>query len=247
MHARQAAAVRRGMDSDTIIDPRAKIMEAIAAGDLRWLLNSAAQLHGHYCPGLAYGVRAACRAVTELGAHSTGMEEVLAIVETNNCFSDGIQFVTGCSFANNALIFNDIGKTAFTLARRSGEGVRVVVSMDRESLASREPEATELSRKVIADRRGTDEDSARLTVLWRRAAFNLLDVPDSELLSVEKVTAEIPAYARIHGSIRCSICGENVMETRIRMRDGRPVCLPCSGQEYYQLTGNGIGATRAPR
>jgi formylmethanofuran dehydrogenase subunit E len=235
------------MDVNEIGDPRARIKEAIAAGDLRWLLESAAQLHGHYCPGLAFGIRAAYRAVTDLGADSTGMEEVLAIVETNNCFADGIQFVTGCSFANNALIFNDIGKTAFTLARRSGEGVRVMVSMDRESLAKREPEATELSRRVVAERRGTEEDSARLTLLWRQAAFNLLDVPDSELLSIEKVTADIPAYARIHESIRCSLCGENVMETRIRMRDGNPVCLPCSGQEYYQLTGNGIGATRALR
>jgi formylmethanofuran dehydrogenase subunit E len=235
------------MDIDAIGDPRARIKEAIAAGDLRWLLEKAGELHGHYCPGLAYGVRAAFRAVNDLGVHSTGMEEVVAIVESNNCFADGVQLVTGCSFANNALVFRDVGKTAVTLARRTGDGVRVVVSMDRESLARREPEATELSRKVVADRQGTEEDKARLTTLWRRASFNLLDVPDSELLRVEKVKADIPAYARIFESVRCSTCGENVMETRIRMRDGKPVCLPCSGQEYYQLAGNGIGATRAPR
>ena len=234
------------MDIDTIGDPRTRIKEAIAAGDLKWLLEKAGELHGHYCPGLAFGVRAAFRAVNDLGVHSTGMEEVVAIVESNNCFADGIQFVTGCSFANNALIFRDVGKTAFTLARRSGEGVRVVVEMDSESLARREPEAMELFKKVVADREGTEEERARLITLWRQAAFHLLDVPDGELLEVERVAVDIPAYAGIFESVRCSICGENVMETRIRMRDGKPVCLPCSGQEYYQLTGNGIGATRAP-
>ena len=60
-------------------------------------------LHGHFCPFLAIGVKAAARAVKELGISSTGMEEVVAIVETNNCFSDGVQFVTGCSLGTTLL------------------------------------------------------------------------------------------------------------------------------------------------
>lgn len=228
------------MTIDTIDDPRAEIREAINNGDLKWLLEKAGELHGHYCPGLAYGVRAAFRAVTDLGIHSTGMEEVVAIVESNNCFADGIQFVTGCTFANNALIFRDIGKTAVTLARRNGEGVRVVVDMDRESLAQREPEAMDLFQKVVAERKENEEDSVKLRQLWRRASFNMLDVSDDELLKVQRVTVEMPAYAGIFASVTCSVCGESVMEPRIRMKDGKPVCLPCSGQEYYQLDGNGM-------
>jgi len=220
--------------------PRKEIEEAIAAGDLYKLLTISGTLHGHYCPGLAYGVRAAFRAVTDLGASSTGMEEVLAIVESNNCFADGIQFVSGCSFANNALIFRDIGKTAVTLAKRSGDGVRVVVNMDRESLARREPEAMALFQKLIVDREGSDEDRNKLVQLWRRASFNTLEVPDDELLNVKRVNIDLPVYARIYASVTCSVCGESVMEPRIRMQNGQYVCLPCSGQEYYELTGNGI-------
>ncbi|MFO8009286.1 MAG: FmdE family protein [Dehalococcoidia bacterium] len=221
-------------------DPRAQIKAAIDAGDLKWLLEKAGELHGHYCPGLAYGIRSGYKAVTELGAHSTGMEEVVAIVESNNCFADGIQFVTGCSFANNALIFRDLGKTAVTLARRSGEGVRVLVDMDRQSLQEREPEAMALFQKVVAERKGSEEDSAHLRELWRQASFNMLNVPENELLKVQNVTVELPSYAGIFASVTCSKCGESVMEPRIRMRNGQPVCLPCSGQEYYQLDGNGI-------
>ena len=221
-------------------DPRAEIKKAIESSDKRWLLENAGQIHGHYCPGLAYGVRSAFRAVTDLEIHSTGMEEVVAIVESNNCFADGVQFVTGCSLANNALIYRDFGKTAVTLAKRSGEGVRVVVNMDRESLAKHEPEAMALFQKVVAERKGSEEDSLRLRHLWRQASFNMLDVPDDELLKVEKVTVELPAYAAIFASITCSQCGESVMEPRIRMKDGQPICIPCSHQEYYQLDGNGM-------
>ncbi|MCK5109348.1 MAG: TraR/DksA C4-type zinc finger protein [Methanosarcinales archaeon] len=41
-------------------------------------------------------------------------------------------------------------------------------------------------------------------------------------------------------SARCSICGENVMETRARVADGKPVCIPCSGDEHYAMKGDGI-------
>jgi len=228
------------MNNEVKADPRVEIKQAIESCDTRWLLENAGQLHGHYCPGLTYGVRSAFRAVSDLGIHSTGMEEVVAIVESNNCFADGVQFVTGCSFANNALIYRDFGKTAVTLAKRSGEGVRVVVSMDRESLAEREPEAMALFQKVIAERKGNEEDSLKLRQLWRRASFNMLNVPDDELLKVQKVTCELPVYAGIFASVTCSQCGESVMEPRIRMKNGQPVCLPCSGQEYYELTGNGM-------
>src|SRR5664280_2902492 len=54
---------------------------------------------------------------------NTGMEEVVAIVECNNCFTDGIQVVTGCTFGNNALIYKDLSKTAVTVARRELEEV----------------------------------------------------------------------------------------------------------------------------
>ena len=233
------------MDIDMMEDPRGEIKKAIADGDLQKLLTMSGTLHGHYCPGLAYGVRAAFRAVTDLGVHSTGMEEVVAIVESNNCFADGVQFVTGCSFANNALIFRDVGKTAVTLARRTGDGVRVVVNMDRESLARREPEAMALFQKLVVNREGDEEDRNRLMRLWRRASFNTLEVPDDELLKVQKITIELPAYAKIYGSVTCAVCGESVMELRIRMKNGQPVCLPCSGQEYYELTGNGICVVNA--
>ncbi len=44
--------------------------------------RQAAAFHGHMCPGLAIGVRAAELALGEIGPHSSD-EEVVAVVETD--------------------------------------------------------------------------------------------------------------------------------------------------------------------
>lgn len=222
-------------------NPRQEIEEAIYSGDLHKLLRISGLLHGHFCPGSAMGVKAAARAVRELGVKSKGMEEVVAIVETNNCFSDGVQMVTGCSFGNNAMIYRDYGKTAFTLAKRTGEGVRISALFDRVN-QERSPEANELWEKVVVKRCGSEDESRRLTELWKELSFRVLELPDEEVLDIKKVNIDVPAFASIFASVRCSVCGENIMEPRARMKDGKPVCLPCSDQAYYQLAGNGISA-----
>ncbi|MFC1902246.1 FmdE family protein [Chloroflexota bacterium] len=231
------------MNSINEENPRGDIQEAIAAGDLRSLLRINGMLHGHFCPFSALGVKAAARAVKDLCAGSTGMEEVVAIVETNNCFSDGVQMVTGCSFGNNALIYRDFGKTAFSLAKRTGEGVRIAVRADRV-MAERSPEATELWEKVVVKRAGSEADSKRLREMWKEFSFKVLDLPDEEVFDIRQVVADVPAYARIFASAKCSVCGENVMEPRTRMKDGQPICLACSDHEYYQLTGDGIAIAK---
>jgi formylmethanofuran dehydrogenase subunit E len=220
-------------------DPRQEIEDALAAGDLCRLLEMSGLLHGHFCPASAMGVKAAARAVRELGVRSTGMEEILAIVETNSCFSDGVQMVTGCSFGNNALVYRDYGKMAFTLAKRTGEGVRISAITDRMT-DERSPEAAELWDRVVVKRCGSADDSRRLNELWTELAFRIIGLPDEGLLAVKKLTLDVPAYARIFASVKCCVCGENTMEPRARVREGKPVCLPCSGQAYYQLAGDGI-------
>lgn len=220
--------------------PRQAIAKAIAENDLSKLLSLNGMLHGHFCPYSAIGVKAAARAVRELGVESTGMEETIAIVETNNCFSDGVQLITGCSFGNNALIYRDYGKTAFTLAKRTGEAIRIAVKADSKFLEEREPEAMALFQKVVKERAGTIEDEQRLKEMWRELSFELLEIPDEELFDIQRIQINVPAYARIFASVKCSICGENVMEPRARFENGKPVCIPCSGQEFYQLAGDGL-------
>ena len=46
------------------------------------LVQKVAEFHGHMCPGLAMGIRAAEVALNEIGPHASD-EEVVAIVETD--------------------------------------------------------------------------------------------------------------------------------------------------------------------
>jgi formylmethanofuran dehydrogenase subunit E len=231
------------LDTENRENPRLKIEEAISAGNLRKLMRLSGMLHGHFCPFSALGVKAAVRAVNELEAGSTGMEEVVAIVETNNCFSDGVQIITGCSFGNNALIYRDYGKTAFTLAKRTGEGLRISVLADRV-MQERSAEVNELWERVVVRRGGDEADRMRLSELWKELSFKVLGIPDEEVFDIRKVTIDVPAYARIFASVECSVCGESVMEPRARIKDGKTVCIACSDHEYYQLSGDGISTVR---
>ncbi len=227
--------------------PRAAVETMIRSRDLLGLLHHAATLHGHVCPGLTLGVKAGQYAMDYLEQENLGMEEVVAIVECNNCFTDGIQAVTGCTFGNNALIYKDLGKTAVTVARRrDGAAVRLVVHPDfRERMFARYPAAGPLFEKVVVQRQGTEEDHHRFHHLWEAVARRELEeVELAEQFCIETLTIQMPAYARIFATEVCGRCGEGVMEPRIRIQAGQKVCLACAGEEYYHLTGQGIGCGR---
>jgi formylmethanofuran dehydrogenase subunit E len=178
----------------------------------------------------------------ELGIRNVGMEELVAIVETNNCFSDGIQLVTGCTFGNNGLIYRDYGKTAVTVARRDGAAIRIALKPDfDDSVADNYPDANALFDKIVVRREeATEEEQKRLMQLFTEMSFELLDVPEAEMFTIEHKRIELPAYAPIFSSATCTFCGEKVMETRIKERDGKPACISCADAGYYELNGAGI-------
>jgi len=231
-----------GKEIETKRPVRKEIQELIESGDLKGLLEKAGELHGHLCNYLAYGVMAGYTAVHELEVESTGMEEVVAIVETNNCFSDGIQMVTGCSFGNNALIFRDFGKTAVTVARRNGEAIRIALEPDFEDSREEEyPEAYELWNKIVARReRATPEEHRKMMILFAEMSLNELKKPVDEVFRIQKMKITVPEYAPIFDSVKCSICGEKVMETRAKVKRGKLVCISCAREEHYVLDGSGI-------
>ncbi|MBW2392561.1 MAG: formylmethanofuran dehydrogenase subunit E family protein, partial [Deltaproteobacteria bacterium] len=61
------------------------------------MIQKTVAFHGHMCPGLAIGIRAAEVALRDIGPHAHD-EEVVAVVETDMCGVDAIQSLTGCTF-----------------------------------------------------------------------------------------------------------------------------------------------------
>jgi len=223
-------------------DARIEIEKMIESNDLAGLLHKTALIHGHHCVGSAMGVIAARYAMKAMRVvRNTGMEHLIAVVETNSCFSDGVQIVTGCSFGNNSLVYQDYGKTAFSLIKRSGEGVRISVRPDLgDLLKDKNPEAQRLYLQTVNQRKATPEEEDHMMKLNRRHCFEVLNIPAEKLLRLEHVNVEIPSYSRILASQICAKCGEKVMETKAVKRGEVYYCLSCGEGSYGQLDWAGI-------
>lgn len=224
-----------------IQSPRQEIIRAIRRHDLRNLLLDAGGIHGHFCPGLALGVIAGAYGMQEFGLTNDGMEELLAVIEINNCFCDGIQYVTGCTIGNNALIYRDYGKTAVTLCRRDGQGLRIAVKSDyREKLNQLVPEFAPLFQKVVGEREISETDLLAFKKSAAEAAFILLGLPLEDLIATAAVRVAIPEYAPIRESVVCENCWESVMGSKIVELNGKKLCRDCAGSSYAELNGEGI-------
>lgn len=221
---------------------RKDIEQMIKEDDYKGLLFKAGELHGHFCNYLTYGVIAGCIAVKRLGVKNTGMEEVIAICETNNCFSDGVQMVTGCSFGNNALIYKDLGKTAFTLTRRDGEGIRIILDADFENSREDEyPEAYALWNKlIVSGENGSPEEFGKMMQLFHEMSLKELNKPIDKIFKIKTVKVSLPPASVMLPWVKCSICKENVMENKARVKNGQTVCLSCANAQKYTLDSKGI-------
>jgi formylmethanofuran dehydrogenase subunit E len=227
-------------------NPKQEIAEAIESQDLLKLLRITGTLHGHFCPGSALGVMASVYGLNLLkrdGVKLDGMEELIAIVETNACFSDGVQMVSGCTLGNNALIYRDLGKHAVTFVIRGKEkGVRVrALPYFRTYLKREVPEFFALIETLTDNTVWSVTKQRTYREKGWEAACALIKLPFKEILLAENVSVDLPDYAPIVKSVVCSSCGEEVISTRI-VTEGKNSghCLMCSGERYFQVEGRGI-------
>jgi formylmethanofuran dehydrogenase subunit E len=187
------------------------------------------RFHGHACPGLAIGYRAARAALEALCVDRPVDEELVAIVENDACGIDAIQYVAGTTMGKGNLIFRDFGKRAWTfINRRTGKAVRVAEKPEFFEQKS-DPVLSELRAKVMAGS-ATSEEQKEFSKRSGQYIRDLLSFPAEEMFTIRNVTPEIPETARIFRSVTCAVCGESVAESRARLQDGKIVCIPCHDQ-----------------
>ncbi len=224
-----------------INNPRAQIIDLLKKDDRKELYSAVGSLHGHYCPGSALGFHLALKALEEIRKFTDGVSEnLLAIVEMNNCAVDAIQLITGCSLGNNSLIFRDLGKNALTLAIRGGKAIRVTVRNNWREQSGIDPEYTELFQKVVRDRNATQEELDRFKIVSNRESFKLIEQPSEQIVSFKEVEVILPPKAPIHESFICDKCGEMTMGSRKVIQHDNQYCLICSESPFYEITGHGI-------
>ena len=245
--ALDAPEVRLEDQEQLELNPRQDFVRSICAGDRARLLVKAAEIHGHFCPGVAVGVMAALYGLRSLGVETQVfdgiMEDLLAIVELNACFVDGIQAVSGCTLGNNALIYRDLGRMAVTFTRRGlGKGFRVRLRADFKDLVNRlAPEFYPLMEKVIMQRKGGAEDMDAFREQGRRAAFGLIELDFTDIFRTQWVSPQLPDYAPISPLVTCPRCNEAVLATKTVTRgETGGMCLACTGQPAWQVDGRGI-------
>lgn len=183
--------------------------------------------HGHVCPGLATGYRAARAGMDWLDEHRAEDEEVVAVVETDSCAADAVQVLTGCTFGKGNFFFDDQGKMAFTfLSRSTGRGVRLVRRSAGHGPAPGDRHG-ELMDRVRAGE-ATPEEQEAFQRMHLEKARDVLNKPLEELFVIRPVQRSLPPKARIEPSRVCEGCGEAAMATRITEVNGRSLCRACS-------------------
>jgi len=185
-----------------------------------------AAFHGHVCPGLAIGYRAAKAGLEWLREHRAMDEELVAIVETDACGVDAVQVLTGCTFGKGNLIHRDFGKQVFTfMGRGSGKGVRLALKAGAIDLGDEHRALTQKIREETA----TPEEREAFWALHRERCSDTLEAPADALFSVRTVDTDLPAKAKIESSIPCDACGEPTMASKMVESTGRRLCRGCAG------------------
>ena len=191
-------------------------------------LQRCLDFHGHLCPGLAIGYRAAEAALERLNEGRAEDEELVAILETDACGADAVQVLTSCTFGKGNLFHRDYGKQVYTFAsRRSGKGLRIALKAGAFQLSPRHAELIEKIRNDTA----TEQERAEFQDLHRGKSYEMLEIDLDDLFSIEPVTIDIPEKARIEPSILCARCGEPTMGGKLVKVGERLLCKPCMEQE----------------
>ncbi len=187
------------------------------------LIEATIDFHGHSCPGLAIGIRVAELAMDRFGRSLD--EEIVAVVETDMCAVDAIQFLTGCTFGKGNLIHMDYGKSAFTFhSRQKGKSIRIVARPN--AIGDPDDELIALRTKKLQEKL-TPEEQKRLKEATAKRTKQIMEADIDKLFEVKPSQSPVPCKARILESLLCQECGEATMESRTRRLFGKTLCNSC--------------------
>lgn len=168
--------------------------------DAKALMKKAVEFHGHSCPGVTIGVLVA-KYILEHGNDFSIDEEIVAIVENDNCSVDALQSLLGTTYGKGNLIHLDYGKNNYTVFNRTNKKA-VKLSFDPKNSGDRERPREERIE-------------------------TLLNSNPEDVFRIKEIEYVPPEKARIHESVLCSKCGEPTMSTRIQTLNGKEYCFPC--------------------
>jgi len=199
-------------------ESEAEIVIAATDATLRNMLAETAAMHKHLCPrqvlGVRMGIAAAGLIPFELPQKN---KRLLAFVETDGCFADGVSVATGCTLGHRTMRLVDYGKVAVTLAdTQTGRAFRLSPRADVRRLAA--------------------EASPQAVNRWQAQLAAYQTLPAELMFRIQEVrlTLDLDAVVGKPGQrLACAECGEEILNQRAVDRDGRTLCLSCGGECYW--------------
>ncbi|MFN8383976.1 MAG: FmdE family protein [Anaerolineales bacterium] len=188
--------------------------------NLKAFLELSARDHKHLCPRQVLGVRIGLKGLAILGMDKlSSRKHLLVISETDGCFIDGVIAATKCTVGHRTLRVEDYGKIAATFINTETEqAVRIFPQLDvRKGALQYVPGET---RHYFA----------------QLQAYQTM--PDDELLTIQNVALNTPVKQIISlPGIRtnCDRCGEEIINEREVVLNGKKYCYTCARGGYYQI------------
>lgn len=198
------------------------------------------EFHGHKCPFMPIGYRMGTLALQKLGVERSKDHEMHVLSEMGvghpqGCMQDGIMAATSATFGKGMMEKLHYGKVAATFWYPEKGGVRIFLKNEfQDKLAPHE---------FFKYRKQGIEPSGIPTEVCDDIINIVLNASIDELFTVEMLPGFV--YTPVKGSFtkaKCEVCGEYVFERYLRVKDGKKVCIPCSGQEpsehvfYHPIT-----------
>lgn len=185
--------------------------------------------HGHICPFMPIGYRMGQIAMRELGVSHIGDHGAFGLSEMGvghpqTCMIDGFMAVTGCTYGKLMMERLNYGKVACLLVVPGKGAVRVYLKSEfQDALGKQE--------FFVYRKKGIEPSQVPADVV-NKVVDMVLTASESEMFTVTKLPDF--TFSRPKGSFnktKCSKCGEYVFERYVRIVDGKPECIPCSGYD----------------
>ncbi len=198
--------------------------------------EAAMAFHGHKCPAMPLGFRAAEAAMNALGVGRAQDKELHLISETGKghaagCFVDGIMSATGCTYGKSNIEKKYYNKMAFTLIEvATGRSVRVRLKDDFFGNMLESP-------FVAQRKRGVPPQDVPAEIA-DPLVDKLLNMPEEMFLEVGPVqSVDFSRGRACFDTDLCAECGERVFVDKLADH----VCIPCRRKATGQLDGAGSG------
>lgn len=195
--------------------------------DFNVLANAGFILHGHVCPAMPLGIRAALEAMNKLGVDRAQNKELHVLMENGPshaalCFSEGVQIGTSATFGKGEITRSNEGKNAFTLIeKQTGRSIRVTIKYEFFEKM--------MNSKFVMKRKEGIEPYNIDSELPLSMIQNMLTAPVDAIFSFSEIK-QVPPFVK-KGTFnyhQCTVCKEPVYESGIRVQNGLYVCIACS-------------------